>query len=73
VEDAVPGGVAAEGDAEDEVLGDGGGVCGEGIGGDVVEEEGGVHCAAVWGREHQLVKAGLMAVVWGGRGGRTVA
>ena len=69
----MPGGVAAEGDAENEVLANGGGVCGEGIGGDVVEEEGGVHCAAVWGREPLLVKEGLMAVVWGGRGGRTVA
>ena len=56
VEDAVPGGVAAEGDAEDEVLGDDGGVCGEGVGGDVVEEEGGVHCGAVWRREPLLVK-----------------
>jgi hypothetical protein len=55
------------------VLGDGEGVCGEGVGGDVVEEEGGVHCGAVWGREPLLVKAGLMAVVWGGREGRTVA
>ena len=65
----MPGGMAAEGDAEDEVLDDGGGVCGEGVGGDVVEEEGGVHCSAIWGNERLLEKAGLMGAVWGGRGG----
>ena len=44
----MPGGVAAERDAEDDVLRDGHGGCGEGIGRDVVEEEGGVHRRPVW-------------------------